>query len=218
MRRGVRYRRGGDGHEFQRLSAFVDGVFAISLTLLVVEVGVPETLDGDDADASALLDMLGDKAPLIAAFFLGCFVIGSYWAANHRFMARVEAIDGGFVGLTVVYLAFVALLPFPTGILGEFSSNPMSVVVFAVNLAAVSALEAALLGYAWRRDLYREAVPRDVIRWELTMSLAPVALFALSMPIAFLSTWAAVATWFGSLPVQAVLDRRRPPEAERYFP
>jgi TMEM175 potassium channel family protein len=49
------------------------------------------------------------------AFFIGCFVIGSYWVAHHRFVSRLAAVDRGFLSLTVVYLAFVALLPFPTG-------------------------------------------------------------------------------------------------------
>ena len=58
---------------------FTDAVFAIAMTLLVVEIGVPETIEGAAEDPAAMLDALGDKGPLIFAFFLGCYVIGSYW-------------------------------------------------------------------------------------------------------------------------------------------
>jgi uncharacterized membrane protein len=192
-------------------------VFAIALTLLVVEVGVPASIEGADDDPGALLDAVGDRLPLIAAFFLGCMVIGSYWAAHHRFVSRLGAVDGGYVGLTVVYLAFVAFLPFPTGVLGEFPENPISVVAFAVNMGAVSAMEVALLRHAWRRGLFRQDLPAHVYRWARDASFAPVLLFVVSVPIAFAVPWLAVAVWFLSWPLQMVRDRRRPAEFDRYF-
>ena len=92
-------------------------------------------------------------------------MIGSYWVAHHRFVSRLAAVDRGFLGLTVVYLSFVALLPFPTGVLGEFGDNPVSVVAFAVNMIAVSTMEAVLFSHARRRRLFREERPEDVYRW-----------------------------------------------------
>jgi uncharacterized membrane protein len=102
---------------------FTDAVFAIAMTLLVAEIGVPETIAGAADDPAALFEAFQDRGPRIFAFFLGCYVIGSYWAAHHRFMAWVEAVDRGFVALTVVYLSFVALLPFPTGVLGDLGAG-----------------------------------------------------------------------------------------------
>jgi uncharacterized membrane protein len=99
--------------EFGRVVYFTDAVFAIAMTLLVVEIGVPETIAGDADDPGALLAAFADKGPLLFAFFLGCWVIGSYWVAHHRFMSWLAAVDRGFVVLSVVYLSFVALRPFP---------------------------------------------------------------------------------------------------------
>jgi uncharacterized membrane protein len=217
MPTSIRYRREGQGIEFDRVTYFTDAVFAIALTLLVVEVGVPETIQGAGDDPAVLLNAFGDRAPLIAAFFLGCFVIGSYWAAHHRFMARLGAVDRGFVALTVVYLTFVALLPFPTGVLGKFPENPISVVAFAVNMGVVSGMEAALLRHAWRRRLLREQLPEDIYRWALKVSLAPVLLFVASMPVAFVLSWLAVAVWFLALPLQTFWNRHRPVGTERYL-
>jgi uncharacterized membrane protein len=142
MPSSTRYPRHGENGGFDRVVYFTDAVFAIAMTLLVVEIGVPDTIEGAAEDPAAMLGALGDKGPLIFAFFLGCYVIGSYWAAHHRFMTWLAAVDRGFVALTVVYLSFVALLPFPTGVLGEFGDNPIS----AVRALAAGGLCPALAG------------------------------------------------------------------------
>jgi uncharacterized membrane protein len=67
----TRYLRHGAAGDFDRVVFFTDAVFAIAMTLLVVEIGVPERVAGEVDDPKALLDALGDKAPLIFAFFLG---------------------------------------------------------------------------------------------------------------------------------------------------
>ena len=169
----TRYPRPSERDDFGRVMSFTDAVFAIAMTLLVVEIGVPETIGGAVDDPAALLGAFADKGPLIFAFFLGCYVIGFYWAAHHRFMSWLEAVDRGFVLLTVVYLAFVALLPFPTGVLGEFGENPISVIAFAVNMAAVSGMETVLFSHARRRRLFREEPPEDVYRWALGRRCCP---------------------------------------------
>jgi uncharacterized membrane protein len=152
----TRYPGPSQRDDFGRVLSFTDGVFAIAMTLLAVEIGVPETVEGASDDPAALLGAFADKGPLIFAFFLGCYVIGFYWAAHHRFMSWLDAVDRGFVLLTVVYLTFVALLPFPTGVLGEFGENPISVVAFAVPWLAIAMWFLAIpLQTVWAR--YRPA-------------------------------------------------------------
>ena len=213
-----RSRREGEGLEFERVWFFTDAVFAIAFTLLIVEVGLPEIREGLDADDPRnMLDALVDKVPVIVAFVIGCFAIGGYWMANRRFVARIAAVDGRFVFLVVIYLMFVAFLPFSVGTLGEFFDNPISVAVFAVNIAFVSTMEAVLLGYAWRHDLLEERDPAEVHKWSMQMSIAPVALFLLSIPVAFIASWLGVLVWLGSIPLQAFLGRRKPAGADRYL-
>jgi uncharacterized membrane protein len=212
----TRYPRRGDNDDFGRVVYFTDAVFAIAMTLLVVEIGVPETIAGDAEDPGALLEAFADKGPLLYAFFLGCYVIGSYWMAHHRFLSWLGAVDRGFLALTVVYLSFVALLPFPTGVLGEFGQNPTSVIAFALNMGAVSTMEAVLFRHARRRGLLRQEWPEAVYRWELRASLSPVLIFVLSIPVAFVAPWLAIVMWFLAIPLGMGLGRRRPAEAARY--
>lgn len=213
----TRYEREGAGLEFDRVTFFTDAVFAIALTLLVVEVGVPEMVDGSRSDPGALVEALRERLPLLAAFFLGCLVIGFYWSANHRFMAMIGAVDAGFIVITIFYLMFVALLPFPIGVLGEFPRNPISFVALAVNMGAVSTMEAVLFAHAWRRGLLKHEPPQDVYRWMMQMSLMPVVLFALSLPVAFVLPWLTVVVWALAPPIQAYWTRRRPAETDRYI-
>ena len=65
-------------------------------------------------------------------------MIGRYWAAHHQFFARLARIDNGMIAINLVYLAFIAFLPFPTGLLGEYFENPLSVALYAVVVAIVS--------------------------------------------------------------------------------
>lgn len=213
----TRYPRQGENLDFGRVVFFTDAVFAIAMTLLVVEIGVPEAAADATDDPGTLLDLLQDKVPLVIAFFVGCFVIGSYWVAHHQFVTRLAAVDRGFLGLTVVYLAFVALLPFPTGVLGEFGSNPVSVVAFAANMIAVSVMEAVMFHHARRRGLFREEWPQAVYRWAMLASLSPVALFALSVPVAFVSAQLAIVLWFLAIPFGRLLDRFQPEGSDRYL-
>jgi uncharacterized membrane protein len=213
----TRYPRHGDNLEFGRVAFFTDAVFAIAMTLLVVEIGVPVQVGAAAEDPGALLDLLRDKISLVLAFFIGCYVIGSYWVASHRFVSLLGAVDRPFVGLTVVYLAFVALLPFPTAVLGEYGNNPVSVVTFAVNMMAVSTMEAVLFRHARRRSLFREEWPEDVYRWALLASLSPVLMFALSVPLAFVLPRLAIVCWFLAIPLGRLLDRRLPRGAQRYL-
>ncbi len=95
-----RFEREGPGLEFGRLVNFTDAIFAIAMTLLVVEVGIPVVRD--DTSVHDLARALEDKLPGLIAFVIGFLVIGFYWVAHHRFMARIAAADGPFVALTVV--------------------------------------------------------------------------------------------------------------------
>jgi uncharacterized membrane protein len=202
----MRHRRGTD--EFSRVLAFSDALFGIAMTLLVVSIGVPRL--ADENDPGELLSALGDLEPEITSFVISFAVIGRYWLAHHTFFAQLEGVDGRLMTTNLVYLAFVAFLPFPTALLGEYFGNPVSVALYAPIVAAVSGLEVVMFVQARRGGLLRRAIPRDVFRWGVAASLLPVAFFLASVPVAFLSTRLAVAVWVALVPAELLLDRHRP--------
>jgi uncharacterized membrane protein len=209
------YERGSD--EFSRVLAFSDGVFAIAMTLLVVGIAVP-TLEGVDKDSvHELAKALDNRVSDFVSFFISFAVIGRYWAAHHEFVGLLARIDTRFIATNLVYLAFIAFLPFPTALLGKLFENPLSVAIYAVVVAIVSGLEVVLFRQAQRRHLLRRQVPENVYRWGVLQSLSPVVFFLISVPIAFVSTTLAVVLWFGGIPFQVVSSRWKPDDADRYL-
>ena len=101
-----------DSAEFSRTLAFTDGLFAIAMTLLVVDLSVPVIRDTDSV--LQLANALSDDKETFVSFFISFAVIGRYWLAHHAYISGLARIDRGLIALNLVYLAFIAFLPFPT--------------------------------------------------------------------------------------------------------
>ena len=203
---------GRDSVEFARLLTFTDGLFAIAMTLLVVDLAVPTLSDG--SSVGELADKLNDDTAKFVSFFISFAVIGRYWVAHHTYFSALAKVDRGLISLNLVYLAFIAFLPFPTALLGEYFENPLSIVIYAVNVALVSGMEVVLFGHAHKYELLERKLPRDVYRYGVAMSLAPVVFFLLSIPVAFVSTALAACCWFLGLPFAIVAERWKPEGAD----
>ena len=208
-----RYSR--DSAEFARVLTFSDGLFAIAMTLLIVAVSVPNLSDGDSI--TDLADALNDLTPNFISFFISFAVIGRYWMAHHQFVSLLDEMDQRIISLNLVYLAFIAFLPFPTALLGEYFENPLSIVLYAVNVGIVSAMEVVLFRRAYRAGLLRPKITPEVYRYGVLASLSPVAIFAISIPFAFLSTTLAVCMWFLAAPFGLWIARQAPEGADALY-
>jgi uncharacterized membrane protein len=198
--------------EFARVLTFNDGLYAIAMTLLVVSIAVPTISETDSV--SDLADALNDLSPNFISFFISFAVIGRYWLAHHQFVSLLDGIDQALIGLNLVYLAFIAFLPFPTALLGEYFENPLSVAIYAGNVGIVSGLEVVLFRHAYRARLLEDQPTPEVYRFGVMASLSPVIFFAISIPFAWLSTTLAVCIWFLAIPFGIVMARRAPRGAE----
>ena len=142
---------GRDSVEFARTLTFTDGLFAIAMTLLVVDLAVPTLSDG--SSVHELAEALNDDSAKFISFFISFAVIGRYWVAHHTYFSALARMDRGLIALNLVYLAFIAFLPFPTALLGEYFENPLSIAIYAVNVAIVSSMEVVLFSHAQSHDL-----------------------------------------------------------------
>ena len=192
------YKRRSRGLEFDRLSFFTDAVFAISMTLLVVALDPPTFAERVVSDTD-LLAAVWDDWPRFFSFFLAFLLLGRYWIAHHTFYASLDRIDDSLIGWSLVYLAFVAFLPFPTDLLGEFDGNGGSTALFALNMGIISALEVVMFRRAHSAGLMRNALSPEAYRFALRVSATPVVIFAVSIPIAFVIPYLAQAMWVASL-------------------
>ena len=201
----------GEGPGFERAVFFTDAVYAIAMTLIVVALEAPTLPSADEDSPRALLDALGDMSTSILMFFVTFVVIGQYWIANHRFTGGLRAIDSHLILLNLAYLSLVAFLPFPSSVLGDYSGNPVAVVLFAGTMATISALDVLQLRHARSAGLMINPPDDEGFRWMSLASLNPVFWFAVSIVLAFVldAEWAML-SWLLAIPTARLVERRRP--------
>jgi uncharacterized membrane protein len=191
--RGRRGRLGREEHgvEFSRIVAFSDGVFAIAITLLVLQINIPETLPGSENVADALWDQRGD----LLAYGLSFAVIGRLWLVHHRFFGEITHFDGYLMSLNLVYLGFVVLIPFSSEVLGDFGDTEAGVILYAANLALTNLVGGLMFLYAARAGITTQSFV-EYVRSPLRLrNFAGSAVFALSIPIALFDPLAAILVW-----------------------
>ena len=194
---------------------FSDAIFAIAMTLLVVGIEVPKLDDPDSV--GELADALDDVSDSLVSFFISFAVIGRYWVAHHSFFSLLGRMSRRLIWTNLLYLAFIAFLPFPTGVLGDFFDNPLALGIYAVTVALVSGLEVLSFQVAYRGGLLAREMPPEVHRWGTVMALSPVAFFLASVPVAFLAgSEIAVIVWFLVIPFQIVANRQKPASADEF--
>jgi uncharacterized membrane protein len=180
---------GPGGWDYSRTVALSDGVFAIALTLLVLNIGLPSVPKGSD-----LGDALLDQSTELESYAIGFAVISLLWMRHHAFFGSLRAIDGRLIVLNLLYLGLVAFLPYPTRVLGRYGDQPASVVLYAVTVAVIALVSAVMREYARSAQLVDESrlLPRQ-------LSWVAVVVFLASIPIAFVSTKAAELCWIAVL-------------------
>jgi uncharacterized membrane protein len=184
---------------------FSDAVMAIAITLLAVEIGRPAVTDGDLGTA------LLDEWPDYRSFALSFLVIGLYWRGHHRVFRYIVRYDDGLVWVNLLFLLFIALLPFPTGVLGEHQGQPAAVVFYATTMVLVGLSMSALWLYASSgRRLIGDELSDRQIHYLRVRSLVTPALFLPSVPLAFVDAALAELLWILPFVVQPLVRRFHP--------
>ena len=197
-----RYDRDADPVEFGRVVTLTDGVFAIALTLLVLDLALPAQAS-DESLATALAEM----GPRFFAFAISVAVVGTFFQAHHELLSMLQKIDGGVLGLTIPYLGFIALIPFVQGVLGDRPEEPLAFAMYGTVLGCASAIGASMLLHAHRRGLLREPLAGRTARFEALRSGLPIVVFFASAGVALLIGEWAVLFWVSLWPLDAILAR-----------
>lgn len=186
-----------------RVTAFTDGLFVVAATLLVVSIDIPKI--PDRAVAALLPPALDDILPQLLSYFLSFAVIVLFWFRHHDLFGRVHTHDVGFVVLNMVFLAFIAVLPFPTELVGKYGQEPISEAIYAINVLVLSGLLTALFVYSERRGLVH---PEKIGHRHRIRAVSVMIVFGASIPVAFLvSARAAQYLWLSLLFVPRIVAR-----------
>jgi uncharacterized membrane protein len=174
--------------EFSRIVAFSDGVFSIAITLLVLELKLPQHLADDQ-----IWHALGHQREQFLAYGISFAVIARFWLVHHSFFSEVKAFDTRLIGLNMLYLGFVVLIPFSSQVLGEYGGTLPAVVVYSANLAAV-----VLIGQGMAWDARRSGLAKTDPQTEregLIRALFIAGVFGLSVVVALFDASIAPYMW-----------------------
>jgi uncharacterized membrane protein len=135
----------GGGVDLGRLLALSDGVFAIAMTLLVLDIRIPDEVHGDE-----FLRAMAELKPAIAGYLISYLVIGVLWLTHHRLFRRLRVRHSRIMSLNVLLLGLVALLPFPSSLLAKHGDEALSYLLYAANVCAVFAVQALIIAVSQR--------------------------------------------------------------------
>lgn len=129
--------------EKSRLEAFSDGVFAIVITLLILDIRFPEV------DYSQFWVTLNSLLPRILAYVMSFIIIGLYWVTHHNSMHAIKKTDRVFLWLNILLLLCVSFIPFPTSLLGRYPFEAGPIIIYGVTLIASNLVGYIMILYVW---------------------------------------------------------------------
>ena len=180
-----------------RLEAFSDGVIAIIITIMVLELRVPQGAD---------LAVLRPLAPVLVSYVLSFIFVGIYWNNHHHLLQAAEQVNGAILWANLHLLFWLSLIPFVTGWMGENDFGAWPVALYGVVLFG-----AACAYYILTRTLVAQHGPDSVLAAALGADVKgklSLGFYAVAIPLAFINSWLA----YGLLVVVAIIwlipDRR----------
>lgn len=195
---------GADGSHYERIVFFSDAVFAIAITLLALEVRVPEV------EAAALPPALWELLPDIGVFILSFVIVGLYWVSHHRMFRYIVRYDDTLIWLNIFFLLCIAFLPVASSIIGHYA-HPFAIMFYCCVLCLTSLMSILLWRYASRHPhLTTPDIEPSIIRYVFYRSTTTIGVSLLAIGVAFihmtaafivLGSYAILAIFFGRIAV-----------------
>jgi len=180
--------------QLERMILFSDAVFAIAITLLVIEIKIPE-LHGEHITDKALLGELKHLIPKFLGFIISFMLIGIYWTVHHRMFGYVTNYTPKLLRLNLLFLFFIALMPFSTGFYGEYTGVlmrdqlkvPMS--FYVLNFACAGFVYYLMWVYITnpKNKVAEPSVDPEIAMLARIRSLTVPSVFVLMLIVAFLT-------------------------------
>ena len=212
---GAREKRRGDP---DRMLTFSDGVFAIIITILVLDLEVPDLSSGQ-----SLASSLEEMRPTFAAFVISFLMVGMYWVGHRDMFVNVRLVNRDVLWLNLLFLLPVAVIPFAASVLGEYSTQPAALHLYGAVLVVATLMRMVLYWYLVRHSgLLWEAYSKKSRRFGLWVTAGPIVVYTIAMLVAAPLPWLSLAL-YAALPALYFVvitflrtDRRTRDEAEDF--
>jgi uncharacterized membrane protein len=196
----------GDLPSVDRLLALSDGVVAIDITLLVLQLNVPSPVKlADPNSASELAAQLGKGADRLVSYVISFYVIAQFWLVHLRVFRRITGQQEGLAWWNFAFLFTITIMPFTSDLLGEFSANPLAVDIFAANLLLAAVATQLTVIYGRRKDLVAAETAQETRAAQYRVA-GSVLVIALSIGIAWVNPNAAKYFWLLLAVVPRIAD------------
>ena len=169
------------GQSVERLKALADGVFAVAMTLLVLDLRLPE---GEADDNAALWHQLQHLGPQFAAYLLSFTMLGTFWLAQHTFLERCRRSDRMLSWATLGFLFFVSTLPFSASTLAEHTHLTLAVLLYWANLLGLGVTLGWQIFHADHQELVHDPADLALVRRRLFLAQS---LYAVAAAVSFVS-------------------------------
>ncbi len=180
-----------------RLEAFSDGVIAILITIMILELKVPE-----GTDVQALRPLM----PTFLTYVLSFVLLGIYWNNHHHMLSATERVNGAVLWANLHLLFWLSLVPFVTGWMGEHHFGPLPTAVYGA-VQFFSAIAYTILQFAIIRLEGPQSKLAAAVKGDVKGKLSAVMWFV-AIPLAFVQTWIAIGLYIAVACIWLVPDRR----------
>jgi uncharacterized membrane protein len=177
------------GQNIQRIEALSDGVFAIALTLLVLDVRVP--VAEHIAHEKDIITAFGKLAPKLLSYFLSFMTLGIFWTSHSSQFQYIDKSDRNFNWINLSFLLFVTITPFTTAFLSEYLSFRFAIGIYWLNLFLLGLMLFWIFNYADKHNYFKATLVRknEIKKAMVRRGLFAQSLYAAGALLCFVSTY-----------------------------
>jgi uncharacterized membrane protein len=164
--------------QLDRIALFTDAVFAIAITLLILELKLPH-VDNDANVTENLVKAMWHMTGEFIGFIISFFVIGSFWVAHHSIFAFVTGFDRKLLMINLLYLLTIVVMPFTTALMSVY------IIKYTFSIYAINVICSGLCQiWLWRaivnkKNKYSSNIPAGIVKYQTVRPLIPIACFAI---------------------------------------
>lgn len=183
------------GQSVERLAALSDGIFAVAMTLLVLDLRVPAS-EAVHAE-SDLWRILVALSPRLVVFLMSLMTLGIFWVGQQTQLNNLQRADRDLAWLHIAFLALIAIMPFSTMLLAEFIEfRTAALLIYSANILVLGAILYAAWRYAVRTELLNEGASAKVVSAVERRIIVAQSLYALGAALWLINTYCSIAFIF----------------------
>ena len=189
----------------ERLTFFSDAVFAIAITLLALDIRISGI--SSELISFQLKSKIIELIPNIVGFGLSFWIIANFWVKYHRIMGLIKKSDSATMYLNLIFLMFVAILPFPNSLLGRYPNEQLVIVLYSLCIFITGIIPNFIWLHASKNyRLIDKSLSKKFIEHVTVRIFVSPLIFLLAIPFSYISAYVSMFIWFLALPLGSLTE------------